>query len=94
MSLLTADEIRQALAHLPNWCYQENALFKEFSFRDFSSAFAFVTRVALLAEKFNHHPNWSNSYGKVHLKLTTHEAGGVTEKDIHLAQQIEQLLQH
>ncbi len=61
-------------------------------FRDFRQAFAFMTQVALLAEKLDHHPEWFNVYNRVDMVLTTHDAGGVTSKDIHLAQQIDQVL--
>jgi 4a-hydroxytetrahydrobiopterin dehydratase len=62
------------------------------AFRDFRQAFAFMTQVALLAEKLDHHPEWCNVYNRVDMVLTTHDAGGVTSKDIHLAQQIDQVL--
>lgn len=61
-------------------------------FRDFRQAFAFMTEVALLAEKADHHPEWSNIYNKVHITLTTHDAGGVTSKDVALALQIDAVL--
>lgn len=61
-------------------------------FRDFRQAFAFMTQVALLAEKLDHHPEWFNVYNRVDMILTTHDAGGVTSKDIHMAQQIDQVL--
>ncbi len=59
-----------------------------FKFKDFTEAFAFMTRVALLAEKADHHPDWSNVYNRVEISLSTHEAGGVTERDIALAEAI------
>ena len=62
---------------------------KQFEFRDFISAFAFMTRVALEAERANHHPDWSNVYNRVHMRLSTHDAGGVTDKDLKLAETIE-----
>ncbi len=68
------------------WEEKENQLQRTFEFNDFSEAFAFMTRVALAAEKLNHHPDWSNSYNKVTIALTSHDAGGVvTEKDRKLA---------
>ena len=69
-----------------SWKEENNALHRNFEFKDFSEAFAFMTRVALLAEKHDHHPEWSNVYNKVKIKLNTHDAGDiVTEKDRKLA---------
>jgi 4a-hydroxytetrahydrobiopterin dehydratase len=76
-----------------NWIEKNNCLTKTFVFADFTSAFAFMTRVAFIAEKHNHHPDWTNIYNKVEINLNTHDAGGiVTEKDHQLAQAIDQLL--
>lgn len=75
------------------WQEKDNALEKEFRFRDFSEAFGFMSRVALEAEKLNHHPEWSNVYNKVVIRLSTHDAGNViTEKDRKLAAKIDALL--
>jgi 4a-hydroxytetrahydrobiopterin dehydratase len=75
------------------WTENNNKLSRKFSFKDFSAAFAFMTRVALEAEKMNHHPNWSNSYNTVEIELSTHDAGDiVTEKDRKLASKIDALL--
>lgn len=74
------------------WKEANNKLVKTFEFKDFSEAFAFMTRVALLAESQQHHPNWSNEYNTVHIELSTHDKGNtVTEKDRELAQAIDQL---
>lgn len=73
------------------WELQDNQLYREFVFKDFVHAFGFMTRVALLAEKANHHPNWSNIYNKVQITLSTHEVNGLTEKDFKLASKIEKL---
>lgn len=76
-----------------SWQTSENYLYKEFVFHDFIEAFSFMTRVALLAEKMNHHPEWSNVYHKVTIKLSTHDAGNrITEKDYALAEAIDRLL--
>lgn len=76
------------------WIEENNRLKRKFIFRDFQEAFAFMTRVAFLAEKLNHHPNWSNVYNTVEIELTTHDAGNVvTEKDRKLAKEIDQILQ-
>lgn len=75
------------------WQEKNNALYQQFTFKDFSEAFAFMTRVALLAETANHHPNWSNVWNKVEINLTTHDAGNtVTDKDRKLAKAIDALL--
>ncbi len=75
------------------WIEEDNKLKRDFTFKDFSEAFAFMTRVAILAEKHNHHPYWSNVYNKVSIELNTHDAGNiVTEKDIRLAKAIDSLL--
>lgn len=75
------------------WKEENDQLARSFEFKDFKEAFAFMTKVALVAEKQNHHPNWSNTYNKVEINLNTHEAGGkVTEKDRKLADEIDKLL--
>ena len=75
------------------WQEENNTLQRSFTFADFSEAFAFMTRVALLAEKMNHHPEWSNVYNTVTIRLSTHDAGNiVTDKDRALASQIDKLL--
>ena len=72
------------------WTEQENALYRKFEFKNFSEAFAFMTRVALLAEKMDHHPLWTNVYNKVEIWLSTHDAGDiVTDKDRKLAAAID-----
>ncbi len=77
---------RAALAaDLPLWTLDGEHLRRSFRFRDFSEAFAFMTRVALLAEKHDHHPEWSNVWNRVDIRLTTHDAGGLTDKDFALA---------
>ena len=74
------------------WQEKQNTLYKKFQFNDFSEAFAFMTRVALAAEKMNHHPNWTNEYNKVEIHLSTHDAGGIiTEKDRKLATLIDEI---
>ena len=75
------------------WEEKNNTLYRKFQFKDFSSAFAFMTRVALAAEKMDHHPEWTNVYNKVEIWLSTHDAGNiVTEKDRKLANKIDALL--
>ena len=76
------------------WKEEKNKLYKKFEFKDFSEAFAFMTRVALAAEKANHHPLWTNVYNKVEIWLNTHDAGGiVTDKDRELAKLIDKIPQ-
>lgn len=79
---------------LPDWTVQRDrdAIARDFRFEDFSQAFAFMTRVALLAEKQDHHPEWSNVYNKVSITLSTHDAGGLSARDIRLAEAIDMLL--
>jgi 4a-hydroxytetrahydrobiopterin dehydratase len=81
-----------AVARLEGWRAADNrdAIVKEYRFNDFNQAFAFMTRVALFAEKHDHHPEWSNVYNRVDVTLTTHDAGGVTDKDIALAHFMDQ----
>jgi 4a-hydroxytetrahydrobiopterin dehydratase len=74
------------------WAEDNNKLKKTFEFKDFQEAFAFMTRIAFLAESHNHHPNWSNVYNKVFIELTTHDAGNtVTDKDRKLAEAIDKI---
>jgi len=91
MAVLSAGERDEALAGLAGWIYDEdrNGIAKSFAFADFGAAFAFMTRVALEAEKADHHPDWSNVWNKVDILLSTHSAGGVTARDIALATKIE-----
>jgi 4a-hydroxytetrahydrobiopterin dehydratase len=83
-----------ALDRLGEWDYDEarDALTRSFLFADFSEAFAFMTRVALLAEKADHHPEWSNVWNRVDILLTTHDAGGLSARDVRMAEAIELLL--
>jgi 4a-hydroxytetrahydrobiopterin dehydratase len=76
-----------AIARLEGWRTAEgrDAIIKEFRFKDFNTAFGFMSRVALYAEKHNHHPEWFNVYNRIEVTLATHDAGGVTNKDVALA---------
>jgi 4a-hydroxytetrahydrobiopterin dehydratase len=87
MGKLNADARAAALKELPEWheVDRRDAITRKFQFKDFNQAFAFMTRVALLAEKMDHHPEWFNVYNRVEVTLSTHDAGGVTEKDIAMA---------
>ena len=94
MEPLSEAERVEALDGLPAWDYDEarDAITRRFTFADFSEAFAFMTRVALLAEKTDHHPEWSNVWNRVDVLLTTHDAGGLSGRDIDMAQAIEGLV--
>ena len=85
--MLSDEERAEALKGLPEWRYEESerAIRRDFRFADFGEAFAFMTRAAIAAEKADHHPDWSNSWNKVAVALSTHSEGGVTGKDIALA---------
>ena len=85
------DELNAPLTKV--WVIKEQKLHKEFKFRDFASAFGFMTSVAICAERADHHPEWFNVYNRVDIDLTTHEAAGITQRDFDLAKQIEQLTQ-
>ena len=93
MAKLTAGEREAALKTLAGWRWdpERDAISRSFKFRDFSEAFAFMTRVALLAEKADHHPDWSNVWNRVDIALTTHDAGGLTRRDTDLAAAIDAL---
>jgi 4a-hydroxytetrahydrobiopterin dehydratase len=88
---LTDEERALALADLPHWSAvaDPDGITRRFTFADFNAAFGFMTRVAILAEKADHHPEWSNVYNRVDIILTTHDAGGLSRRDIDLAQAID-----
>jgi 4a-hydroxytetrahydrobiopterin dehydratase len=88
MEKLQAPQLTQELAKVAAWQYDEQrgAIAREFRFADFANAFAFMTQLAIVAEQRNHHPEWFNVYNRVHITLTTHDADGLTERDIALAQ--------
>lgn len=90
---LSESEREAALAELPGWSLENGnaAIVREFRFGDFSEAFGFMTRVALLAQSHDHHPEWSNVYNKVRIVLTTHDAGGLSVRDVTLAAEIDAL---
>jgi 4a-hydroxytetrahydrobiopterin dehydratase len=87
----TEAEIEEALAELDSWTVESGKLHRAYRFRDFVQAFGFMAQVALLAERSSHHPEWSNVYNRVVVDLTTHEAQGITQKDLDLAREIEQI---
>ena len=91
---MTVISPEDAVARLPDWAVVDGrpAIRRTFRFGDFITAFGFMTRVAILAEKADHHPEWSNVYKQVEITLTTHDAGGMTEKDTALAAAIDSLM--
>ena len=88
---LTAEQRRAALAELSSWREVEgrDAIHRDLTFKSFDQAFAFMTRVALMAEKMDHHPEWANVYTRVEITLATHDVGGLSELDIRLARFID-----
>lgn len=91
MHTYTEAAAQAPLQSLPGWSYREQGIEKTFRFADFVAAFGFMSQVAILAEKANHHPEWSNVYHTVNIRLSTHDAGGLTDKDFDLARAIEAL---
>jgi 4a-hydroxytetrahydrobiopterin dehydratase len=83
-----------ALAKLPRWHLdaEHRSISQKFQFADFAEAFGFMTRIAILAEKADHHPEWFNVYNRVEIKLTTHDAGGISQRDIDLATVIDEVI--
>lgn len=86
---LTEAEIAAALPGVPGWTRIGDGIERQYKFGDFTQAFGFMARVALLAEKADHHPEWSNVYNKVDIRLTTHDAGGISARDFALARAID-----
>lgn len=91
MAVLKENEIREALHGLPEWKFASNAIRREYQFKDFLEAMSFVNKVAEKAEVANHHPDIDIRYNKVVLVLTSHDSGGVTQRDIKMAKQISEL---
>ena len=85
----TEAEALTKLVFLDGWQFKNNGIEKSFEFRDFIEAFAFMSKIAMEAEKMNHHPDWKNVYNKVVIRLSTHDLGGLTDKDFQLAEHIE-----
>lgn len=86
---LSAEQIDRELEGLPGWSAAGGRLEREYRFRDFVEAFAFMTAAALRVQEMDHHPEWSNVYGTVRVGLVTHDAGGVTARDVELARKME-----
>ena len=90
-AVLAPDEIEAALAALDGWAVHDGKLRREFGFASFVEAFGFMASAALVAERSNHHPEWCNVYRTVRVDLTTHESGGITERDVALARAMNEL---
>ena len=90
-ALLSLQEREDLRANLTQWQVGDERLKRQWQFSDFSEAFAFMTRVALLAESMQHHPNWSNVYNRVTIELTTHDLGGLSNLDAEMARSIDAL---
>ena len=91
MKKATKAEIQYLLVEFDAWTVESGKLRREYKFHNFVQAFGFMTQVALLAERAAHHPEWFNVYNRVRVDLTTHEAGGITHKDLDLAREMEQI---
>jgi 4a-hydroxytetrahydrobiopterin dehydratase len=93
MKKLSESDIEKKLLRYPDWEYYDNALHAEFEFENFKDCFSAMSRIAFECEALNHHPDWSNVYNVLTISLSTHDAGGVTEKDFTLAKAIEYIVE-
>ena len=89
--LLDASELEEIISKFPKWEYREKSLKQDFMFSDFSEAFEFMVQVSEIAEDLNHHPDWSNSWNKVSISISTHSAGGLTALDLKFVEKVESL---
>ena len=92
ISLINQTQLNNFINKNPSWIVENKTIKKEFKFENFIDAFGFMSKVALLSEKMNHHPNWQNTYNKVKIELTTHDKGGITSNDTKLAESIDKLI--
>ncbi|HEY1037999.1 MAG TPA: 4a-hydroxytetrahydrobiopterin dehydratase [Bacteroidia bacterium] len=92
MKALSPEEIKKQLAATDGWKAGDNFIYKDFMFKNFSENFAFMTRVAMIAEALNHHPDWSGGYKNLRINLSTHDAGGISGLDFKFAEQVNKLL--
>lgn len=92
MKKLNENEIKKRLESLEYWDYVDEVLYTSLDFKNFTDAFAMMTRIAFEAEKMDHHPEWTNVYNNLSISLSTHSAKGVTEKDFKLAESIEKII--
>tara|TARA_B100001996_G_scaffold131300_1_gene99823 strand:- start:95 stop:385 length:291 start_codon:yes stop_codon:yes gene_type:complete len=86
--LLQDRELKELFAKIPGWKIKSSLIEREFNFENFIEAFSFMTKIALICEKYNHHPNWENVYSKVIIKLTSHDLGGISNLDQTIATEI------
>ncbi len=91
-SLIDKNQLNFFIENNPSWFIYNKTIKKEFKFNNFIEAFGFMSKVALLSEKMDHHPNWQNTYNKVTIELTTHDKGGITTNDTKLAKAIDRLI--
>ena len=91
-SLLEQDQLDYFIENNPSWIIDNKMIKREFKFDNFIDAFGFMSKVALLSEKMDHHPNWQDTYNIVKIKLTTHDKGGITINDLKLAESIDKLI--
>lgn len=92
LSLIEKNQLDSFIKKNPSWIIDNQSIKKEFKFENFIEAFGFMSKVALLSEKIDHHPDWQNTYNKVKINLTTHDKGGITTNDIKLAESIDKLI--
>ena len=92
VSLIEQNQLNSFIEKNPSWVIDNKTIKKEFKFENFIEAFGFMSKVALLSEKIDHHPDWQNIYNKVKINLTTHDKGGITTNDIKLAESIDKLI--
>ena len=89
--LLQDEELKELVVKIPDWEIKSEQIQREFNFSNFIEAFSFMTKVALICEKYNHHPNWENVYSKLIIRLNTHDLGGITNLDEVLASEINKI---
>tara|TARA_B100002051_G_scaffold143751_1_gene136322 strand:+ start:121 stop:411 length:291 start_codon:yes stop_codon:yes gene_type:complete len=89
--LLQDEELKELVVKIPDWEVKSELILREFNFSNFIEAFSFMTKVALICEKYNHHPNWENVYSKVIIRLNTHDLGGITNMDQTIASEINKI---
>ena len=92
ISLIEKNQLNSFIEKNPSWIRYNKAIKKEFKFNNFIEAFGFISKVALLSEKMDHHPNWQNTYNKVTIELITHDVDGITTNDLRLAEAIDKLI--
>ncbi|WP_297694178.1 4a-hydroxytetrahydrobiopterin dehydratase [uncultured Eudoraea sp.] len=92
MEKLSEDEVTNRLKNLKGWEYKDGSIERSYKFKNFKDAFSIMTRIAFECEQQNHHPDWSNVYSSLNIRLNTHDVGGITENDFKLAESIEKIV--